>query len=275
MPTTTYDDSTLPAGGATTLTGPSATPSSGGDSIVDAETYERPSAQAVTLLDPRGAAAEQYRVLRYRLEALSKTGAKALAFTSARSGEGRTTTAVNAALALGRGGRNRVVLIDGDLRRPGLCAMLGLRAREGLCDVVAGRTPLESCLWKFGADELYVLPPGAVPDDLSETLYDPRLGETLGQLKAKFDYVLVDVPPVLPLADVPTLCRDLDGAIVVVRAGVTPRELVAAALDALFGVPVHGLVLNDVEARALTAAGGRAPALDAAERPKALMARSA
>ena len=93
MSTTTFNDHILPAGPA----------------IVDAETYEPPSAQTVTLTDPRGAAAEQYRVLRYRLEVLAKAGVKALAFTSAQSGEGKTTTAVNAALALGRGGRNKVV----------------------------------------------------------------------------------------------------------------------------------------------------------------------
>jgi capsular exopolysaccharide synthesis family protein len=223
-----------------------------GTAIVEAETYEPISAEAVTLTNPRSAAAEQYRVLRYRLEILAKQGYRALAFTSAQSSEGKTTTAVNAALALGRGGRNRVVLVDADLRHPSVAKMLGLTAREGLCDVVAGRAQLGSCLWKFGNDELYVLPAGNVPDDLGTTLYDTRLGETLAELKSKFDFVVLDCPPVLPLADVPTLCRDLDGAVLVVRAGITPRELVGAAVDALYGVPVHGLVLNDVDPRAAT-----------------------
>jgi capsular exopolysaccharide synthesis family protein len=223
-----------------------------GAAIVEAETYEPVSSEAVTLNQPRGAIAEQYRVLRHRLEMLARQGIKSLAFTSARSGEGKTTTVVNAALALGRGGRNRVVLVDADLRRPTVARMLGLRAREGLCDVVAGRAPLQSCLWRFGNDELYVLPAGNVPDDLSTTLYDPRLGETLAELRSRFDFVLADSPPVLPLADVPTLCRDLDGVVMVVRAGATPRELVGAAIDALFGVAVHGVVLNDVDPRAVT-----------------------
>jgi capsular exopolysaccharide synthesis family protein len=223
-----------------------------GAAIVEAETYEPISAEAVTLTNPRSAAAEQYRVLRYRLEILAKQGNKALAFTSAQSGEGKTTTAVNAALALGRGGRNRVVLVDADLRHPSVGKMLGLRAREGLCDVVAGRANLGNCLWRFGADELYVLPAGNVPDDLSDTLYHARLPEILAELKSRFDFVLIDVPPVLPLADVPTLCRDLDGAVMIVRAGVTPKELVGAAVDALYGIPVHGLVLNDVDPRAAT-----------------------
>jgi capsular exopolysaccharide synthesis family protein len=222
----------------------------GGTAIIEAETYEPAIApRVVTLSQPNHPAAEQYRVLRYRLECLAKAGIKALAFTSPQSGEGKTTTAVNAALALGKGGRNRVVLVDADLRRPGVASMLGLRANKGLCDVVAGRASIDECLWRFGADELYVLPAGNVPDDLSGILYDPRMGDLMAALKQRFDFVVVDTPPVLPLADVPTLSRDLDGAILVVRANHTPKELVNAAIDALYGVTVHGLVLNDVDPR--------------------------
>jgi capsular exopolysaccharide synthesis family protein len=222
----------------------------GSAAIVEAETYEPAVApRVVTLVQPNHPAAEQYRVLRYRLECLAKSGFKALAFTSPQSGEGKTTTAVNAALALGKGGRNRVVLVDADLRRPGVAAMLGLRAHKGLCDVVAGRATIDDCLWRFGEDELYVLPAGNVPDDLAGVLYDPRMGDLLAALKQRFDFVVIDTPPVLPLADVPTLCRDLDGALMVVRANYTPKELVNAAIDALYGVTVHGLVLNEVDAR--------------------------
>lgn len=222
----------------------------GGAAIVDAETYEPAVApKVVTLTQPLSPAAEQYRVLRYRLECLARSGIKALAFTSPQSGDGKTTTAVNAALALGRGGRNRVVLVDGDLRRPGVHTMLGLRANKGLADIVAGRASLDDCLWRFGDDELYVLPAGNVPDDLSTTLYDPRLADLFAALKQRFDFVVVDTPPVLPLADVPTMARELDGAVMVVRAGATPRELVNSAIDALYGVVVHGIVLNAVDAR--------------------------
>ncbi len=219
-----------------------------GAAIVDAETYEPALApRIVTLTQPTSPAAEQYRVLRYRLECLARDGKKALAFTSPQSGDGKTTTAVNAAIALGRGGRNRVALVDADLRRPGVARLLGLRPTKGLCDVVSGRVGLDECLWRFGNDELYVLPAGNGPDDLGTTLYDPRLGDLLVALKQRFDFVVVDTPPVLPLADVPTLCRDLDGAVMVVRANVTERELVDAAIDALYGVTVHGLVLNEVD----------------------------
>lgn len=250
--TTTLNDSILP-------TAPPAP-------IVEAEIYEEIAREVVTLTRPHTAAAEQFRVLRYRLEVLAKGGIKALVFTSAQGGEGRTTCAVNAALAVGRGRRNKVVLVDGDLRRPGVHTMLGLRPRQGLCDVVAGRAPLGGCLWRFGDDELYVLPAGSVPDDLGDTLYDPRLGQLLAELRERFDFVIVDAPPVLPLADVPTLCLHTDGAVMVVRANATARELVAAAIDGLYGVTVHGIVLNDLDPRAATTLR-----LHALDRSKALM----
>jgi capsular exopolysaccharide synthesis family protein len=216
-------------------------------SIRDAETYDPSKAQAISLTEPRSMAAEQFRVLRYRLENLAHTGVRALAFTSAQSGEGKTSCIVNTSLALARGGKNKVVLVDADLRRPGVARMMGLNARDGLCDVVAGRVPLGNCLWRFGEDELFVLPAGQVPDDICNTLYDVRITQMLSDLKQRFDFVLVDVPPVLPLADAPTVCRALDGAILIVRAGVTAGEVVQAAIDALHGVTVHGLVLNDVD----------------------------
>jgi len=222
----------------------------GTTAIVEAETYEPSIAtQIITVAQPNSPAAEQYRVLRYRLECLARSGIKALAFTSPQTGDGKTTTVVNAAVALGKGGRNRVVLVDGDLRRPGVAAILGLRTTKGLCEVVAGKASLDDCLWRFGDDELYVLPAGNPPNDLSDTLYDPRLGDVMAALKQRFDFVVVDTPPVLPLADVPTLSRDLDGAILIVRASHSPKELVNAAIDALYGVTVHGIVLNDVDAR--------------------------
>jgi len=71
----------------------------------------------------------------------------------------------------------------------------------------------------------------------------------MAALKQRFDFVIVDTPPALAMADVPTLCRDLDGAVMVVRANHTPKELVNAAIDALYGVTVHGLVLNQVDGR--------------------------
>ena len=156
-----------------------------GGSIVEAETYEPAVApRVVSLSQPNHPATEQYRVLRYRLECLAKGGIKALAFTSAQSGDGKTTTAVNAAIALGKGGRNRVVLVDADLRRPGVADDAGAARQQGLCDVVAGRASIDDCLWRFGADELYVLPAGNVARRSVATRCTTRASATDGGAQA-------------------------------------------------------------------------------------------
>src|SRR5260370_20029269 len=133
-------------------------PGPGVSSAVDAETYESLSPKVVALTDPQSLAAEQYRVLRYRVECLARSGFRALAFSSAQRGEGRTTTVVNLALELGRGGRYRVVLVDADLRRPGVHNLLGLRPQKGLCEGVAGSARLEDRLWRLTSDALEPLP---------------------------------------------------------------------------------------------------------------------
>jgi Mrp family chromosome partitioning ATPase len=101
--------------------------------LKDAETYGAISPQVVTLSQPTSAAAEQYRILRCHLERLGHAGGRALGFTSAQSGEGRTTVVVNAALTLGCGGRHRVALVDADLRCPRVHRLLGLSPRAKGC----------------------------------------------------------------------------------------------------------------------------------------------
>jgi non-specific protein-tyrosine kinase len=256
-PTTTTTTTATTATTGTT-TGTTATTATNGAAstgpIRDAEVYEKVDARSgpILLTKPRSVAAEQFRVLRHRVELLGRAGVRGLAVTSAEGREGRTTTAVNLALALAHAGRAKVALVDGDLRGPGVHRMLGLTPTHGLCDVVAGRAVLKECLWAMGGGAaLEVLPAGVVPEDVSSVLDSRRLAEVLGELRARFDFVIVDAPPVLRLADVPSLCASLDGALVVARAGVTARELVLAAIDALVGVTVHGIVLNDVDPSAL------------------------
>ena len=232
MSTTTTYNETLPAGSA----------------VVDAETYEPASAETVTLTEPRSLAAEQFRVLRYRLEGLAAGGVRALAFTSAQTGEGKTATIVNGAVALARGGKNRVVLVDADLRRPSVARMMGLNASAGLCDVVAGKTPLGNCLWRFGSDELFVLPAGQVPDDICNTLYDTRITSVLQELKQRFDFVLVDTPPLLAVTDPCAVVPRVDGVLLTVRNSKNCQPQVEQALEVLdtVGAKLLGVVVNAV-----------------------------
>ena len=214
--------------------------------IVDAETYGAVDPHVVVLTRPRGAAAEQYRVLRQRVERAIGDGRKCIGVTSATAGEGKTTTAVNLALALGLGQRHRVALVDANLRAPSVHAMLGLRPTAGLVDVIEERVPLESALWRFRSDHLYVLPAGQTADPHA-IVASRRLGLLLQELRRRFDVVIVDAAPILPTADALTLGPELDGALLVVRAGRTPREVVRLAIDALPDVPLLGCVLHRVQ----------------------------
>src|SRR5437870_2681844 len=128
--------------------------------MVEAETYGKTDPRVVCLTAPASAAAEQYRLLALRLEKAARAGMKRIAITSATVGEGRTLTAVNTALALGRGQRNRVALVDCNFRSPGAHRALGLNPTHGLADVIHGRFSLDSVQWQFGDDDLFVIPAG-------------------------------------------------------------------------------------------------------------------
>ena len=215
--------------------------------VVDAETYGDVDARVVMINKPRSAAAEQYRVLSRKLERKVAQGTKRIAVTSAVSGEGRTMTAVNLALALGVGGRQRVALVDANLRSPSVHALLGLSAQSGLVDVVTGRSTLEQSMWQFRSDDLWILPAGRTIEP-QDVIASRRLREVMAELKAKFDVVIVDAPPVLPTADLLALGTEVDGLLMVVQAGKTPREVLNLAMDTISHLPLLGCVLNQVEA---------------------------
>ncbi len=203
-------------------------------------------ARLVALDAPTSPAAEQYRVLHQRLLRLAaRRPMRVVAVTSAGRREGRTTTAVNLALTAAQEGR-ATVLVEGDLRRPSLSALLGLAPRAGLADVIEGRAELAQAIARLGP--LAVLCAGG--DGQDAPLRSPRTQAVLEQLRAAYELVIVDAPPALAFADGDRLAGSADGALLVVRAGATPRQVVRLALEAL-GERAAGIVLNDVDAGSL------------------------
>jgi capsular exopolysaccharide synthesis family protein len=207
-----------------------------------------PEARLVALAAPDSAAAEQFRVLHQRvLRLAARRPLRVLAVTSAGRREGRTTTAANLALTAAREGR-AVVLVEADLRRPTLGRLLGLSPRPGVADVLAGRAALGEALVRVGP--LAVLLAGDAGDDPGALLRGPAAAALLDQLRAAYDLVVLDAPPALAFADGDRLSGDADAALLVVRAGTTPRQVVRLALDAL-GDRAAGIVLNDVDPEAV------------------------
>jgi capsular exopolysaccharide synthesis family protein len=209
-----------------------------------------PESRLVALDAPHSAAAEQYRVLHQRILRLgTRRPLRVLAVTSAGRREGRTTTAVNLALTAAQEGRT-TLLVEADLGRPSLAALLGLAPRPGLADVLAGTAELAQAIARVGP--LAVLCAGEVRD--GGGVRTPRATAVMEQLRAAYDLVVLDAPPALAFADGDRIAAAADAALLVVRAGATPRQVVRLALESL-GDRAAGIVLNDVDVE--TVAHGR------------------
>jgi len=210
-----------------------------------------PERRLVALGAPDSAAAEQYRVLHQRLLRLAaRRPMRLVAITSADHGEGRTTTAANLAFTAAQEGR-AVLLVETDLRRPALAALLDLAPRAGLGELLDGRAELAQAVARVGP--LSVLCAGEVTDPIAATR-SARVPALVEQLRAAYDLVVLDAPPAMSFAGGDRLASAADAVVLVIRAGVTPRQVTRFALDSL-GDRAVGVVLNDVDAE--TVAHGR------------------
>lgn len=209
-------------------------------------------AHLVSLLDPRSFAAEQYRELRHAVETLRKdANLQVVAVTSPGVGEGKTTTAINLAGALAQSADTRVLLVDIDLRRPTAARQLGLgSSKRSLMDALqdSGLT-LDDTVEHLAQFNLSVLPagtPGAAPYELIKS---PRLETLLDEARRRYDYIVLDTPPFLPVPDCRVIAKHVDGFLTVVAAHQTPRGELARALDLMDPAKVVGLVFNGHHAR--------------------------
>lgn len=200
----------------------------------------------VAALAPTSLAAEQYRSLRTRLQrAESGRALRAIAVTSPAKGDGKSLTAANLALTMAQEFQQRVLLVDADLRRPSVHQLFGLAEGPGLADVLMKAAELEHALVTLPDHHLTILPAGVPPAHPAELLGSATMRRLLDALRSRFDRVLIDVPPVAPLADLHVLAPMVDGLLMIVRAGVTPKPAIERALSGLDPSKVLGLVLNE------------------------------
>lgn len=196
--------------------------------------------------NPRSMLFESYTALRTSLELADTAGLpEVLLFTSSRSGEGKSTSAYAVARNFARLGR-RVVLIDGDLRRPSLHHLFTLSNKLGFSSVLARQTPLGDALQITNTAGLAFLASGPLPPNPAELLAGPMLRDTLDRLRTEFDVVIIDAPPVLGLADTITLAAQAQGIIYVIEANGAHRGQAKAAIRRLrtTGIPILGAVLT-------------------------------
>ena len=201
------------------------------------------------LTHPRSILAEQYRILAVRVREQAPKGKPlVIAVTSAVGGEGKTTTAINLALALSKTSEGRVLLVDADLRKPRVGEYLEINATRGFSHVLQ-RTDedIDISRYTWRLKDVYVLPGvGQVADPVG-LLSSDRARTLFEGLRRDFPIVVVDAPPILPLADAPVLSRLADGVLLVVRANRTPRELLERGVEAVDASKVMGIVLNGVD----------------------------
>ncbi len=204
-----------------------------------------PDSRLVTLTDKESLGAEKFRFLAVRLrQARQARPIKRVLVTSSIAEEGKSLTCANLAVALARKQSQKVLLIEGDLRRPVLSEKLGLGRLPGLSQSLKGNsTPLKNIYYLKEAG-VWFLPAGVPPDDALELMQSPRLPEFLDQISSFFDWIVIDSPPLLPLADTILWSRLADGVLLVVRQGKTGKRPLKRALEMLDRSTLLGVVLN-------------------------------
>jgi succinoglycan biosynthesis transport protein ExoP len=193
--------------------------------------------------------AEQFRVAAARLMLLqSKAGDGVTVITSAIKGEGKSVVAANLAYVLACNLGKPTLLIDGDLKCPTVHQCMGIYQFPGLRDVLEGERSIDSCLHRVGELPLWVLPSGDASGRMLELSNIHQISGMLSELKKQYEYIIIDAPPILPLADMHMLAGMADTLALVIRAGITPRGVVERAIRTI-GVRSNAcIILNGLEA---------------------------
>ena len=191
--------------------------------------------------------AEQFRTLRSRLyQSRSNQSLRSLLITSSVPGEGKTFVTVNLAQAIVRQPDRRAIIIDADLRRPRVHTLLGSPNAPGLTDYLRGEAD-EAAIVQFGPEgSLCLIPGGNEVTNPSELLLNGRLGELIQRLAPVFDWIILDSPPCLPVADASILAGVCEGILLVVKSGSTPSAVAQRARQELQKRNIVGVVLNAV-----------------------------
>lgn len=206
--------------------------------------------ELVVATAPRSGQAEQFRSLRNSLVALNPEGApRSIVMTSSMPGEGKTVAALNLAFALAELPNSRVLVVDANLHSPGVEGYLGLQRRQGLCDLLDGSCAPDRAIRATSVANVSVLGPGTLPANPSMVLGSDRMKSLLATLKRQYSWVVLDTPEAGTISDASMLGAMVDGIVLVVRLGVTPRHVVEQTHNTLesLGGNVLGTCLTNAQ----------------------------
>jgi protein-tyrosine kinase len=204
----------------------------------------------VSLFQPGSLGAEQFRKLRTHVLKLNISDPpKTIMVTSATMGEGKTFVAANLAAGIAHDLHFHALLVDCDLRNPSLSHWFGVQNGHGLSDYLVGRGQLSELLRKTEMEKLSLLTGGSAQEKPTELIGSRKMEALVNELKSRYNdrYIIFDVTPLLATTEPEVLARLVDGILIVVRAGVTPRETIRQAITSLDPNKILGFVLNDVE----------------------------
>lgn len=209
--------------------------------------------EQITAKEPRSSFAENVRQLRTALQySMAGRAPKSIMVTSALPGEGKTTVASNLAISLAQSGR-RTILIDADLKKPSIHEFFNVDRNKGLTDILTGKThgKLNGHVVQADTENLFVLPSGERPPNPVDLLDSNAMRRLLSTLSEHFDHIIVDSTPTLDLSDTGVLFPYVDGVVVVVKPGKTPRAAVVKVNEKILGLGgrVLGAVLNNRKPR--------------------------
>jgi capsular exopolysaccharide synthesis family protein len=199
----------------------------------------------VFLTEPHGLAVESYKLLRTRLCGMSPNGGLLLV-TSPNAGDGKTLTSTNLAWGLADSGKH-TCLVDLDFRAPGMGRALNygiLADEDGVAEVLRGSSTFSKAIRRVSGTSLHVLGVKEPLPSSSEFLAPETIRPMLTKLRDTFEWVILDMPPAIPMSDVAEVLPHVDGALMVVRSGKTNKSLLQPTID-LLGTKLWGAVLND------------------------------
>jgi protein-tyrosine kinase len=202
--------------------------------------------------EPDGVAADRFRLLRMRLQAIGNTSKlKKLLITSPLPGEGKSTMVLNLATALSGRGKRAVLVVEADLYHAPLINMLELPCRPGLAECLETGINPSGAITRIKPLEWYLLPAGKASANPTDLLQGEQFPSVLDQLGPHFDWILIDSPPVIPVAATLSISNHCDGSLLVVRAGSTSQDAVEEAIGLIGRQRVIGVLLNGIGARDL------------------------
>jgi capsular exopolysaccharide synthesis family protein len=203
------------------------------------------ASRLVALTNKAEPAAEAFRLLAVRLRHIRKQRSlKKVLITSSTPEEGKSLMAANVACALASGTREKILIIDGDLRHPTQSHLFGLGPMPGLWEWLRGERNIRACIHHLEGPNLWILPSNTIAGNPLDLIQSKRLPALVEQLTARFDWVVIDSPPAMPLADTSIWAQMADGILMVARTGTSKKKQMQRAVESLDAHKVIGALLN-------------------------------